>query len=102
MGNEDTEGEEVSLEERVEDSLEKIEIRLNRKLTAYDITNIHKWIEEYHFGMDIIDQAFMQSWGYGRVYIDTMDDFLQLWHDNKLVSVVQIRTYEKEQGRKVF
>jgi len=94
MGNEDTEGEEVSLE--------KIEIRLNRKLTAYDIDTIHKWMEEYHFGMDIIDQAFMQSWGYGRVYMDAMDDYLQLWHDNKLDSVAHIRTFEKEQGRKVF
>jgi len=43
----------------------KIEIRLNRKMTADDVKYVHKWMGEYRFGMEIIDQAFMQSWGYG-------------------------------------
>jgi DNA replication protein DnaD len=102
MENENTEGEGESLAKLLEDTMGKIEIRLNRKMTADDANYVYKWMGEYHFGMEIIDQAFMQSWGYGRVNIDVMDAFMIPWHENNLWSVAQIRTFEKEQGRKVF
>lgn len=102
MENENAGGEGEALAELIEDTMGKIEIRLNRILTADDATYVHKWLGEYHFEMDIIDQAFMQSWGYGRVNIETLDAFLGRWHENNLLSVAQIRTFEKEQGRKVF
>ena len=73
MENENSEGEAVSQAELIEQTMGKIEIRLNRILTADDATYVHKWLGEYHFEMDIIDQAFMQSWGYGRVNIETLD-----------------------------
>ena len=102
MENENSEGEAVSQAELIEQTMGKIEIRLNRILTADDATYVHKWLGEYHFEMDIIDQAFMQSWGYGRVNIETLDAFLGPWHENNLCTVAQVRTFEKEQGRKVF
>ena len=91
MENESIEGEEESLAELIEDTMGKIEIRLNRKMTADDAKYVHKWLEEYHFEMDIIDLAFMQSWGYGRVNIETLDSFLGPWHENKLWTVAQVR-----------
>jgi len=102
MENESLAGEGESLAELITDTMGKIEIRLNRKLTADDATYVHKWLGEYHFEMDIIDQAFMQSWGYGRVNIEALDAFLGPWHEKKLRTVEQVRTFEKEQGRKVF
>ena len=102
MENEKSEGEGESLAELITDTMGKIEIRLNRILTANDATYVHKWLGEYHFEMEIIDQAFMQCWGYGRVNIETMDAFMGPWHENKLWTVAQVRMFEKEQGRKVF
>jgi len=102
MKKESMAGEVDSLSELITDTMAKIEIRLNRMLTEDDAKYVHKWLGEYHFGMEIIDQAFMQCWGYGRVNIVAMDSYLIPWHENKLLTVKQVRIFEKEQGRKVF
>lgn len=69
---------------------------LRRTLTEYDLKDIEGWIDDYDYGMDIIDEALSKTRGASRPTIRFVSAVLKAWHEAGLKSLDQVRDYEKK------
>lgn len=69
--------------------------KMRRSLTEYDLKDIDRWVEEYGYGMEIIDEALSKTLGASNPSIRFVSAVLKDWHESGLDSLDAVREYEK-------
>lgn len=68
-------------------------LNLSRNLTPYDEEYILKWVETYHYKMDIIEIALKKSTSKNTISFEYIDKLLSDWHEKDLNTVDEVNTY---------
>ena len=61
---------------------------------------IEKWVNDFGFGMDVIEIALKKTTSKTNPSFDYIDKIISDWHERKLTTEEQITTFMKEQKQK--
>ena len=99
--------------ERVEIQKEKLnkaykeiskKLGLKRNLTSFESDFVHKWLNDYGYSIEIIEEALKKAGSISTINFKYFDTILTDWHDKELVTLDEIQNYtasKKEQTKKV-
>ncbi len=66
---------------------------LTRSLTQYEEAYIEKWLQEYHYGFDIIEIALKKTTSKTNPNFDYIDKMISDWYDRKLLNSEDVKKY---------
>ena len=65
----------------------------NRALTQYEEAYIEKWLQEYNYGLDIIELALKRTTSKSNPNFDYIDKIITDWHERKLLNSEDVKNY---------
>lgn len=77
---------------KIKKSISK-KLGLNRSLTQYEEAYIEKWLQEYNYGLDIIDLALKKTTSKTNPNFDYIDKIISDWHERKLLNSEDVKKY---------
>lgn len=105
---------EVKTFEQLEDYLEKLDkvrtieqkiskaLRLNRNITEYEEKYILKWINEYNYDFDMIEEALKRTVNKSAPSINYINGILNNWYNNGYKTVDDIKNNLKKDDKSVI
>ncbi|NLA72180.1 MAG: DnaD domain protein [Clostridiaceae bacterium] len=70
--------------------------RLRRHLSEYDLEDIDRWIDEYGYGKEIIEEALSKTRGASTPSVRFVSAILKDWHEQALKTIDDVRDYENK------
>lgn len=86
------------LRDRVHTLSRKIGRKLHRNMTEYDEEMVARWLEEYGYDFEIIDQALRRTTRAANPNLEFIDRLLREWHAHDLRSAESVIRYEVERA----
>ena len=77
---------------KIKKSISK-KLGFNRSLTQYEEAYIEKWLQEYNYGLDIIELALKKTTSKTNPNFDYIDKIISDWHERKLLNSEDVKNY---------
>lgn len=65
-------------------------------MTEYDLKDVDRWVDEYGYGEDIIEEALSKTRGASNPSVRFVSAVLKDWHDRNLKTLEDVRAYEEK------
>lgn len=66
---------------------------LSRGLTQYEEAYIEKWVQEYHYDLDVIEIALKKTTSKTNPNFDYLDKMISDWHERNLLNSEDVKKY---------
>jgi len=70
--------------------------RLRRRMTEYDLRDVDRWVDEYNYDQDVIEEALSRTTGAQSPSVRYVGTILRDWHENGVKTVEDIEVYERK------
>ncbi len=70
--------------------------KLRRTLTEYDLKDVDRWIDEFGYDREIIDEALSKTRGASKPSIRFVTAVLKDWHESGLTTIEEVIRHEKD------
>lgn len=75
-------------------------LKLGRNLTEYEEEYVQKWVMDYGYSMEIIEQALKKTTSKTNPNFNYINSIITDWYSNGLKTLEQIKLYEAERKKK--
>jgi len=69
--------------------------RLRRRMSEYDLRDVDRWVDEYDYDEDVIEEALSRTTGAQSPSVRYVGAILKDWYENGVKTVEDIETYER-------
>lgn len=73
---------------------------LHRQLTEYEYAYIENWLNEFEYGLDIIEIALKKTTSKANPNFDYLNKLLSDWHDRGFKSSIEVQSFLQEMRQK--
>lgn len=68
---------------------------LNRKMTEHDLNLVRKWVIDFGFSPEMIEEVFPMLSGISNPNLNYMDKVLTTWHENNVQTPAEAKAFEE-------